>query len=169
MLVVGKDLSRRLERLEENALPADLPEWPVEDQIDDVLEALRVHRMGGTAHLATDRELQLVAMVCSGEEVAGEVRPEDLPEGVREHFERMSSDEQPARERWLHANWSAAKERREHWRCYFSDEQVRARREESKQRDRELLERNREHVERMDAARQAERERYLYEHRGEGA
>lgn len=140
---MGRDLSRRLEKLEEDALPSDLPERPIEDQLDDVLEALRIHRIAGTAQLATDRELRLVASACSGEEVTGDVRVEDLPEGVREHFERMDPDEQPARERWLHANWSAAKERREHWRRYFSDEQVRARREESKRRDRELLERNR--------------------------
>ncbi|MDP9485596.1 MAG: hypothetical protein M3Q49_07370 [Actinomycetota bacterium] len=140
---MGRDLSRRLEKLEEGAAPLDLPDWPIEDQLDDVLEALRIHRIAGTAQLATDREIRLVAMACSGEEITGHVRVEDLPEGVREHFERMAPDEQPARERWLHANWQALKEQREHWRHWFSEEQVRTRREESKRRDRELLARNR--------------------------
>ncbi len=127
-------LRRRLEKLEEGATPLDLPDWPIEEQLDDVLEALRIHRMGGTVQLATDRELRLVdALIARG----------DLPEWAREYFERMDPEEQPARERWLHAIWPAAKEQRERWDHWFSEEQVQARREESKRRDRELLRRNR--------------------------
>ncbi len=131
---VAVGLRHRLEKLEEGTTPLDLPDWPLEDQLDDVLEALRIHRIAGTAQLATDREIRLVdALIARG----------DLPEWAREYFERMDPDEQSARERWLHANWQALKEQREHWRHWFSEEQVRARREDSERRDRELLRRNR--------------------------
>ncbi len=131
---VAVGLRRRLEKLEEGATPLALPDWPIEEQLDDVLEALRVHRIAGTAQLATDREIRLVdALISEGV----------LQEWARGYFERMDPAEQPARERWLHANWPAAKEQREYWRHWFSEEQVRARREESERRDRELLERNR--------------------------
>ena len=131
---MGRDLSRRLEKLEEHSLPFDLPDWPIEDQLEDVLEALRIHRIAGTTQLATDRELRLVdTLVSRGE----------LPEWVREYFERMDPAEQPARERWKRANRASMKERREYWREWFSEERVRARREESERRDRELLARNR--------------------------
>ncbi len=140
---VAVGLRRRLEKLEEGVTPLDLPDWPIEDQLEDVLEALRIHRIAGSAQLATDREIRLMAMACSGEEITGFVGIEDLPEGVCEYFERMDPAEQPAREMWLHASWQALKEQREYWRHWFSEEQVRARREESERRDRELLERNR--------------------------
>ncbi len=131
---MSRDLNRRLEKLEVNATPLDLPDWPIESQLDDVLEALHIHRIAGTAQLATDREIRLVdALISEGV----------LREWARGYFERMDPAEQPARERWLHANWPAAKERREYWRRWFSEEQVRNRREESERRDRELLARNR--------------------------
>ncbi len=126
-------LRHRLEKLEEHALP-NLPDWPIEEQLVDVLEALHIHRIAGTVQLASNRELGLLDTLIS--EGA-------LPEWTREYFERMGPDEQPAREWWLHANWQASKERREYWERWFSEEQVRARREESRRRDRELLERNR--------------------------
>ncbi len=100
----------------------------------DLLEALHLHRIAGTVQLATDRELRLVdALISEGV----------LQEWARGYFERMDPAEQPARERWLHANWPDAKEQREYWERWFSEEQVRARREESERRDRELLARNR--------------------------
>ncbi len=131
---MSRDLNRRLERLEVNALPLDLPDWPEEEQIVDLLEALHLHRIAATVQLATDRELRLVdALISEGV----------LQEWAQGYFEKMDPEEQPARERWLHATWQALKEQREHWRHWFSEEQVRARREESKRRDRELLARNR--------------------------
>ncbi len=131
---MSRNLKGRLEKLEEHTFPSDLADWPIEDQVEDVIEALYIHRIAGTVQLVTDRQLQLVdTLVSQG----------DLPEWVRGYFERMDPEEQPARERWLHANWQASKERREYWEHYFSEEQVRARREESERRDRELLARNR--------------------------
>jgi len=131
---VSRNLKGRLEKLEEHTLPPDLPEWPEEEQIVDVLEALRIHRIAGTAQLATDRELRLVdTLIAQG----------DLPAQARDYFTRMDPDEQPAHERWLHANWQAMKERREYWRRWFSEDEVRARHEESERRDRELLKCNR--------------------------
>ncbi len=131
---MGRDLSRRLEKLEEGAAPLDLPDWPEEEQIVDLLEALHLHRIAGTVQLGTDRELRLVdALISEGV----------LQEWARGYFERMDPVEQPARERWLHATWQALKEQRKYWERWFSEEQVRARREESKRRDRELLARNR--------------------------
>ncbi len=132
---MSRGLSRRLAKLEEDATPfADLTDWPLEDQLDDVLEALHIHRIAGTTQLCTAREIRLVdALISEGV----------LREWARGYFERMDSEQEFAREMWLHANWQALKEQRERWRLWFSEEQVRARREESERRDRELLARNR--------------------------
>ena len=54
-------LNKRLERLEERTLPLDLPDWPIEDQVIHVVEALHLHRIAGTVQLASDREIHLVA------------------------------------------------------------------------------------------------------------
>lgn len=70
---------------------------------------------------------------------------EDLPEGVRKHFERMDPGRQAERERFLYGDrYRAAEHRRRmrHWELHGEEEQC-MRREESKRRDRELLERNR--------------------------
>ncbi|HEV8045895.1 MAG TPA: hypothetical protein VGP38_11980 [Rubrobacter sp.] len=165
-------LDRRLAKLEEVSRPKEFSDWPIEDQFEVVLEALRVHRAGGTRQRGTDREIHLMGLLCalwalpdglgeysfpsgtvvafsdhrngtSSVEASGLVGVDDLPEGVREYWERMETSEQPERERRSYEGWPAAKERREYWRHSFSDEQVRARSEESKRRDRELLERNR--------------------------
>jgi hypothetical protein len=168
-------VKRRLRRLEEElsaSTPPTWTDWPVEDQFEAVLEALRVHRAGGTVQLATDREIHLMGFLCAlwdlpdgvGEhrfpsgvvvswsdngdgtkavEASGYVPLEDLPEGVREYWARLDPKEQPERDERLYREWPAAKERREHWRHYYSEEQVRVRLEETRRRDRELLERNR--------------------------
>jgi hypothetical protein len=68
--------------------------WPVEEQIDDVIASWRIHRLGGTKQLATDRELY----------VAGELARADvgvLPPDARDYFERMEPAKQPEREAWL--------------------------------------------------------------------
>ena len=165
-------IRRRLEALEAHRAPAsrDFPDWPIEDQFDDVVDALRVHKAGGTAQLATDRQIHLMGLLCARDNLpggfgehrfpsgavivwidnedgtvdvgaSGYVRVEDLPDGVREYWERMDPDEQPDRERWLYEGRHAAKDRREKARGY--EERVRAFEEKSRQRDRELLERNR--------------------------
>ncbi len=135
--LVSRNLKGRLQKLEEHATPLDLTDWPEEEQVEDVLEALHLHRIAGTQQLATDRELRLVdTLVSEGA----------LSESARDFFERMDPGEQPARERWLRANWQAMKERAEYWRHWFSEDQVSARREESERRDRELLASNRGEV-----------------------
>jgi hypothetical protein len=171
-------LDSRLRRLEQEVVPPILPtwpDWPLEDQFEAVLRALRVHRVGGTVQLATDHEIHLMGLLCAlwklpegdgkhrfpsgavvswsdnGDgtktvEASGYVRVEDLPEGVREYWARLDPKEQPGRDERLYREWPAAKERREYWRHYYSDEQVRARSEEVRRRDRELLERNRASV-----------------------
>ena len=126
-------IRRRLEALEAQALPAigEWPDWPLEDQLEEVFSCLRVHRAGGTRQLATDRQIHLMGLLCAlwelpggaGEhtfpsglvvawsdnadatkrcEATGLVGVEDLPEGVREYWERMDLKKQPERERELY-------------------------------------------------------------------
>lgn len=150
----------RLEALEARCTPApgDFPDWPLEDQFDDVVHALRVHQAGGTAQLATDRQIHLMGLLCASDELpngfgehrfpsgtvvvwtdnggdtldigaSGYVRVEDLPEGVREHWERMDPDEQPDREQRLYEGRHATKEMIE--RARGCEERLRALEEES--------------------------------------
>ena len=110
--------------------------WPAEDQMEDVLDILWDHRCGRYAYQATDRELRLMATACAAEEVTGDVRPEDLPEGVREYFERMDPREQPAGERYLYEKRRLLGEPAVRERVRLHREKVRAFEEESKRRDR---------------------------------
>ncbi len=57
---VGRDLSRRLEALEERVAPEDFPDWPLEEQAEDMLEKLLVHTCTRTVYPATDRELNVL-------------------------------------------------------------------------------------------------------------
>ncbi len=137
-------LERRLEDLEarEGGNLEEFADWPIEDQLEQVLDALRMHRITDTAQLATDRQIHLMGLLCAREELpdgegeyrfpsglvvswtsyaddtcsasaSGYVRVEDLPEGVREHFERMDPVKQPERERWLYGDRHRARESRE--------------------------------------------------------
>lgn len=138
-------LRDRLGRLEDLA-GVDLGQrepWPVEDQLEDVLNALWLHKCGGSVYPATDRELRLIAAACAGETITGDVRPEDLPEGVREYFERMDPAKQPGRERWLYEHRRLPAEPAGRERVRLHEEKVRAYVEESKRRDRALIEENR--------------------------
>ena len=144
-----KRLLARLEDLEARAVGADpfrdFPDWSIEDQVEEVRDALRLHRIASTAQLATDRQIHLMGLLCAREELpggegehrfpsgvvvswsnngdetwkvsaSGYVSIEDLPEGVREHFKRMDPVEQPERERWLYADRHRAREHRERMR-----------------------------------------------------
>lgn len=148
-------MHRRLEALEQLAHPLGSigDDWPLEDQLDDVMDALRVHRAGDTAQLAADRQIHLMGLLCARDELpngfgehrfpsgtivtwidngdgtadvgaSGYVRVEDLPDGVREYWERMDPDEQSEREQRLYEGRHAAKERREQARAY--EERLRA-------------------------------------------
>lgn len=132
-------IGRRLERLKEQ-MPAkweEVPEpWPLEDQLEDVLDYLAFHWSLGPPAVCTDREINLLEAV------------EDLPEEVRGHVKRMDPKRQPEREAWLYATWRERKQEREERpeRLKRQEEERRARHAESKRRDRELLERNRASV-----------------------
>jgi hypothetical protein len=94
----------RLERLREQVPPAweEAPRpWPVEDQLEAALDALRVHAWGRSVYQATDREIALLERV------------EDLPEETRQLYERMDPAKQPHRERWLYEHWESCKRWRE--------------------------------------------------------
>lgn len=135
-------LRRRLQKLEGSAGPEEqLPDWPLEEQAQDVMDSLEIHRMGGTKQLATDREINVLGILYAAGELpggmgeyrfrsgvvvtltdngsdtpsaslSGDVSLEDLPDEVGRHFERMDPDKQPERERWLHKTWRQRKERR---------------------------------------------------------
>lgn len=168
-------LHKRLEVLESHLTAGEEPDWDADDQLEAVLHSAQVNRWGRSVYPATDRELNILAGSHAYHElpgsvgelelpsgavviledagdgytdlaVRGTVLPSDLPEGVREYVERMDSKKQPGRERWLYDNRHANRERREWVSYHLSEEQVRARHEEWKRRDREFLERNRARV-----------------------
>lgn len=174
------DLEARFEPARQVA--EGFPDWLLDDQVGQVLNALAVHRAGGTAQLATDREIHLLGLLCAREallregalpkEGTGEHRfpsgvvvswtensdgsasaaatsqitVEDLPEGVREHIERMNPLSQPERDLWLYQHRHVFREHRERMQREWSEEgrsAARARSAASRQGDRELLEYNR--------------------------
>ena len=99
-----RDKLKRVERLEKDLGTSEPPhEWPVEDQFDDLLHTLRLHRLGRSVYQATDRELKLLdALIHEG-----------IPESRRELCTRMEPARQLERERWLRENWQEAKHDRE--------------------------------------------------------
>lgn len=121
---------RRLEA-EEFARVPDFPDWHLTDQLYDALDSLRSHRITNSAQLATDREIHNMGLLCAYWELPGGVgeysfpsgvsvtwidngdgsrsvtaseyiRVEDLPDGVREHFERMEPERQAKRDLWIY-------------------------------------------------------------------
>lgn len=98
---MGEDLARSLaagvattpEEMEERG-------WLIDDQIDAVLDHLRVHIAGGSVQVATDREMYIVE-----ELIAADV----LGENARGYFRRMNPEQQPEREAWLFANRNTSK------------------------------------------------------------
>lgn len=77
------NLRRRLEKLEEGARPERrLADWPLEDQMEDVLSALQVHRWGGTKQLATDRQIRLMGILCAMRELDGDSGEYRFPSGL---------------------------------------------------------------------------------------
>jgi hypothetical protein len=116
-------MQRRLNKLEELATPyessplAAFPAWPLDDQAEDVLDALLLHRCAGSVQLYTDREINVLGILhtffrlpdaegehqmASGAVVSlsdnhgvldirlrGNVFVEDLPKDVQRHPERI--------------------------------------------------------------------------------
>lgn len=115
----------------------------LEDVLDTLAWQRRFHGNGNVRYPATDRELHLLGFLCahwklleeggehrfpSGTLVAwqyhvedeawsvnatGYVGLEDLPGGVREHFERMDPKKHPERDGWLYGDRLRAKRDRE--------------------------------------------------------
>lgn len=144
---MSKDIQRRLSRLETNAasggstaLGALVPDWPLEDQAEDLLEALLLHRCAGSVQACTDRQINVlgilhafyrlpggvgeyrmtsgivVSLTNKGDDaldvrLSGNVSIEDLSEGVRKHVKRIDPEKQLARERWLYAHRDRPKQR----------------------------------------------------------
>jgi hypothetical protein len=144
---LSRDIQRRLSKLETNAaleestaLGAIPPDWPLEDQAEDLLEALLLHRCGGSAQACTDRQINVlgilhamyrlpggvgeyrmpsgvvVSLTDNGDDVldirlSGNVSIEDLPDSVQRHIKRIEPDKQPERERWLYARRDQPKQR----------------------------------------------------------
>ncbi len=133
---MGRDLSRRLERLEGQA-SEELSalwspyQWSPDEQLEDVQGYLDFHRRFKTTAVCTDREINLLGLAAAYKELEGEagewrapsgavvsledngdgtfgvhlssnLTVEDLPEGMREHVERMDSACLAERDRWLY-------------------------------------------------------------------
>lgn len=143
---MSRGMQRRIDRLEELAGSyetsplAAFPDWPLDDQAEDMMEALLLHRCAGSVQLCTDREINVLGILhafyrlpdgegdhqmTSGAVVSltrngpqfdislsGDVSAEDLPEDVQKCIERMDPDEQAARERWLYEHRDHSRERR---------------------------------------------------------
>lgn len=122
-----------MERLEELA-GTNLGErepWPLEDQLASVADHLDFHMTYGTVAPCTDRELGLISGAF----------PEGVPERVLEHTRRMDPKLQEERDRREYEARGDFLPWREHVRKV--EEEHRAYAEESKRRDRALLEKNR--------------------------
>jgi hypothetical protein len=90
---MGEDLARSL-AAGAATTPEEMEErgWPIEEQIADVLDSLRVHVAGGSRQVATDREIYLVEVL---------IAVGHLELWARDYFGRMEPAEQPGREEWL--------------------------------------------------------------------
>lgn len=150
----------------------DWNEWPIEDQFVDVENIYWFHGCGISAYLGTDREIHLMGQLAalwglpdgvgeyrfsSGTVVewsrsedgmqavttTGALRVEDLPEGIRERWERLDPERQTKRERQLFERRRLPGEPTIREQVRMREEEAREYSKRSKQRDRDLLERNR--------------------------
>jgi len=147
------NLEGRLERLEEQRHPAHLSyeDWPLVDQIEDVLCYLKIHVRWGSVAACTDQQLRCLGLLAASWESPDKpledlspVALEDLPEGVREHVSRLGLRSQASLSAWLRAEAGYFVRELEEMPARLAEveAQHRARAEESRRRDRELLERN---------------------------
>ncbi len=125
-----------MERLEDLAggVPGSWGPWPAEDQLEAIVDYLDFHMTFGTVAMCTDRELDLISAAF----------PEGVPERVREHVERIDPARQGERDRREHGRRHDFQPWRESVR--LAEEEHRAYAVRSRQRGRELLERNRASV-----------------------
>lgn len=145
------DRVRRLEELHIGRMRS-YEEWPLEDQIHDAASYLMVHVGWDSVAACTDQQLYCLGMWLAIQEHPGtpleDLSPvdfSDFPEEVREHVSRIDPRRQPERDAWL-------REEAGYFVRFLEElpaidarvkEEQRARAEESRRRDRELLERNR--------------------------
>lgn len=135
-------LERRLEALEELATPQNIQEWPdwdFQDQLEGIVYMLRdyqrFHPDGKVRYQATDREIHLMGLVCALWELPGGMGEHRYPSGVVVEWTEADDDGMQRVEAPGHVPLD------------------------------DLPEEVRRHFERMDPAKQLEREHFLYENR----
>jgi hypothetical protein len=147
-------LGRRLERLEEQMHPAHLSyeDWPLVDQMEDVFCYLRLHVRWDSVAACTDQQLRCLGLVVASWEHPdtsledlSPVGLDDFPDEVREHVSRLDPRTQPERDAWLReeAGYFVRTLEELPARLAEVEAQQRARAEESRRRDCELIARNR--------------------------
>jgi hypothetical protein len=137
-------IHKRLERLETIAgdpAPAQFPDWPLDDQLEDVADQLhlfmRFHSRDPVRYCATDRELHLLGILCAGRDLGPDGGEYTFPSGLTV---RLIPEEGTEGERFL----------------IDTPRHIRAE---------DLPDWTREHFERMDPKDQARRDSWLYENR----
>jgi hypothetical protein len=149
-----RSLERRLERLEEQTRSTDLSydDWPLVEQVEDALCYVKLHMRWGSVAACTDRELYCLGLLIASwehpdtpPEELSPVSLDDFPENVQKHVSRLDPRLQPERDAWLRkeAGYFVRELEELPARLAEIEEQVRARTEESRRRDREFLERRR--------------------------
>jgi hypothetical protein len=147
-------LGKRLERLEEQMHPAHLSyeDWPLVDQMEDVFCYLRLQARWDSVAACTDQQLYCLGLiVASWENPEAEFEDlvpasiSDFPDYVREHVSRIDPRMQPERDAWLReeAGYFVRELEEQPARLAEVEKRQRARAEESRRRDRELLAHNR--------------------------
>lgn len=129
------NIRRRLEALEGLTNPHEFPDWPFEDQMEELGQRIRsywrFHKSWENRQAVTDREIRLLGLLFSLNELpggvgeyrfpsgvvvswtdngddthtagaSGYIRFEDLPETVRAYVYKMDPAEQPKRDQRLY-------------------------------------------------------------------
>ena len=147
-------LERRLERLEEQMHPAHLSyeDWPLTDQMEDVFCYLRLHARWDSVAACTDQQLYCLGLIVAAWENQ-DAKLEDLvpaslsdfPDEVREQVSCIDPRMQSERDAWLRKEAGYFIQELEELPARLAEveAQQRARAEESRRRDRELIARNR--------------------------
>ena len=147
-------LERRIGRLEQETLAArqEYEDWPLVNQIEDAFCYVKLHASFGSVAACTDRQLRCLGLLAASWEnpdiPLGELSPLDLehfPAEVREHISRLNADMQPERDAWLRQEAGHFVRELEGMPARLAEIEARqrVRAEESRRKDRELIERNR--------------------------
>jgi len=147
-------LKRRLERLEEQMRPAHLSyeDCPLVNQMEDVFCYVKMHARWGSRASCTDQQLRCLGLVVAHWENPDapleELSPvglDDFPDEVREHVSRLAPRTQHEKDAWLREEAGYFVRELEELPARLAEVEVqqRARAEESRRRDRELIARKR--------------------------